>query len=112
MDRRQCTEAVRGGAFQILARPYPAGEGRNRRRRQGLAEEESRSRLGLPALAKGIWRAWRHADREGDLAAGRRRLWQADAAVPDRRGHVRPDRDGLWQRRTQTPLFAEARLRR
>src|ERR1700689_5540023 len=37
---------------------------------------------------------------------------QADAAVPDRRGHVRADRDGLWQRRTQTPLSAEARRRR
>ena len=64
---------------------------------KGLAEEESRCRLGLPALAEGIWRTWRHADRACDLAAGRRRLRQADSAVPDRRGHVRADRDGLWQ---------------
>src|SRR5712672_4244416 len=112
MDRRQRTETIRGGALKILTRPHQVAEGRNRRRRQGLAEEESRSRLGLPALAEGIWRAWRDADREGDLAAGGRRLRQADAAVPDRRRHVRPDRDGLWQRRTQTSLFAEARLRR
>jgi len=36
-------------------------------------------------------------DRTGDLAAGRRCLRQTDAAVPDWRGHVRADRDGLWQ---------------
>ena len=85
---------------------------RHGRSRQGLAEEKSRRRLGLPALAKGIWRPRRDADRTGDLAAGRGRLRQADAAVPDRRGHVRADRDGLWQRRTQAALFAEARRRR
>ena len=39
-------------------------EGRHRRCRQGLAEEEGRGRLGLPALAEGIWRPRRHADRE------------------------------------------------
>ena len=32
-------------SFQILARPHPAGEGRDRRCRQGLAEEEGRGRL-------------------------------------------------------------------
>src|ERR1700676_2943953 len=112
MGRRQRAEAIRGGAFEILARPDPAAERRNRGCRQGLAEEESRSRLGLPALAKGIWRARRPTDRARDLATGRRRLRQADAAVPDRRGHVRADRDGLWQRGAQTPLPAEARLRR
>ena len=85
---------------------------RHRRGRQGLAEEEGRRRLGLPALAEGIWRPRRHADREGDLAAGRGRLRQADAAVPDRRGHVRPDRDGVRQRGAQAALSAEARLRR
>src|SRR5258705_13986542 len=109
MDRRQRTEGIRGGAFQILARPDQAAEGRNRRRRQGLAEEESRSRLGLPALAEGIWWARRHPDRACDLATGRRHLRQADAAVPDRRGHVRADRDGLWLRGTQAPLPAETR---
>src|SRR6476619_8185254 len=94
------------------SRPHPAGEGRDRRCRQGLAEEEGRRRLGLPALAVGIWRPRRNPDREGDLAAGRGRLRQADAAVPDRRGHVRPDRDGLGQRGAQAPLSAQARLRR
>ena len=59
-------------------------------------------------LAEGLWRPRRHADREGDLAAGGGRLRQADAAVPDRRGHVRPDRDGLWQRGRQAALSAEA----
>ena len=112
MDRRQRAEAIRGGAFKILARPHPAEERRHRRGRQGLAEEEGRRRLGLPALAEGIWRPRRDADREGDLAAGRGRLRQADAAVPDRRGHVRPDRDGVRQRGAQAPLSAEARLRR
>jgi len=34
---------------------------------QGLAEEESRWRLGLSALAQGLWRARRDADRAGDL---------------------------------------------
>src|SRR6202163_414015 len=112
MGRRQRAEAIRGGAFEGLARPDPAAERRNRGCRQGLAEEESRSRLGLPALAKGIWRAWRHTDRARDLATGRRRLRQADAAVPDRRGHVRPDGGGLRQRGTQTPLSSKTRLRR
>src|SRR5580658_11035966 len=97
MDRRQCAERTRGGAFQVLAWPHPVAESRHGRSRQGLAEEESRRRLGLPALAKGIWRSRRDADRTRDLAAGRGRLWQADAAVPDWRGHVRADRDGLWQ---------------
>ena len=97
---------------KVLARPHQAAEGRNRRCRQGLAEEEGRRRLGLPALAEGIWRARRHPDRAGDLAAGRGRLRQADAAVPDRRGHVRADGDGLWQRGAQAALSAEARLRR
>src|SRR5438876_10938156 len=110
MDRFQCAERIRGGALKILARSYQATERRNRRRRQGLAEKEGRSRLGLSALAEGIWRAGRNPDRAGDLATGRRRLRQADAAVPDRRGHVRADRDGLWQRGAQTPLSAQTRL--
>ena len=112
MDRRQRAEAVRGGIVKILARPHQPEEGRHRRCRQGLAEEEGRGRLGLPALAEGVWRPRRDADREGDLAAGRGRLRQADAAVPDRRGHVRPDRDGVRQRGAQAALSAEARLRR
>src|SRR5215216_6203820 len=112
MDRCQRAEAIRGGAVKVLARPHPAGEGRDRRCRQGLAEEKGRRRLGLPALAEGIWRPWRDADRESDLAAGRGRLWQADAAVPDRRGHVRPDRDGVRQRGAQAALSAETRVRR
>src|ERR1700681_3163841 len=112
MDRRQRAETIRGGTVKILARPDQAGERRNRRCRQGLAEEEGRRRLGLPALAEGIWRSGSDADRARDLAAGRRRLRQADAAVPDRRGHVRADRDGLWLRGAQTALFAETRLRR
>src|SRR5258707_7787860 len=105
MDRRQRTEGIRGGAFQILARPDQAAEGRNRGCRQGLAEEESRSRLGLPALAEGIWRAWRAAPREGDLAAGGRRLRQTDATVPDRRRPVRPHPDGPLPRRKPTALI-------
>src|SRR6266849_8234396 len=112
MDRRQRAKAIRGGALKILARPYQAAERRNRRRRQGLAEKESRSRLGLSALAEGVWRARRNPDRACDLATGRRRLRQADAAVPDRRGHVRAARAGLWQRGAQTPLSAKTRLRR
>ncbi len=71
---------------------------RHRRGRKGLAEEESRWRLGLPALAEGIWRPRRDAGRARDLAAGRGRLRQAHQSVPDRRGHVRADGDGLWQR--------------
>ncbi len=112
MDRRQRADAIRGGTVKILARPHQPEEGRHRRCRQGLAEEEGRGRLGLPALAEGVWRPRRHADREGDLAAGRGHLRQADAAVPDRRGHVRPDRDGVRQRGAQAPLSAETRLRR
>src|SRR5713101_9001064 len=112
MDRRQRAETIRDGTVKILAGPDQAGERRNRRCRQGLAEEEGRRRLGLSALAEGIWRTRRHADRARDLAAGRRRVRQADAAVPDRRGHVRADRDGLWQRAAQTPLSAKTRRRR
>ena len=112
MDRRQCAEGVRGGAVKILARPHPPRQARHGRGRKGLAEEKGRRRLGLPALAEGIWRPRRDPDREGDLAAGGGRLRQADAAVPDRRGHVRPDRDGLGQRGRQAALFAEACLRR
>src|SRR3954462_8872951 len=112
MDGGQRPEEIRGRIVKILARPYPAGEGRNRRCRQGLAEEEGRRWLGLPALAEGVWRPRRHPDREGDLAAGRGRLRQADAAVPDRRGHVRPDGDGVRQRGAQAPLSAKTRFRR
>src|ERR1700681_4668323 len=112
MDRRQRAETIRGGTVKILARPDQAGERRNRRCRQDLAEEEGRSRLGMPALAEGIWRPGCYANRARDLAAGRRRVRQADAAVPDRRGHVRADRDGLWQRGAQTALSAKTRRRR
>src|SRR3977135_1496869 len=41
--------------------------------------------------------AGRAPDRACDMETGRRCLRQADAAVPDRRGHVRADGDGLWQ---------------
>src|SRR5439155_20472033 len=58
------------------------------------------------------WRPRRDPDREGDLAAGGGRLRQADAAVPDRRRHVRPDRDGVRQRGAQAPLSAKTRFRR
>src|ERR1700704_1460621 len=112
MDRLQRAEELRGRAFQILARPDPAAERRDRRCRQGLAEEEGRRRLGLSALAKGIWWPRRHPDREGDLAAGRGRLRQADAAVPDWRGHVRADRDGVRQRGAQAALSAKTCFRR
>ena len=38
-----------------------AAQGRQHPRgRKGLAEEEGRCRLGLPALAEGIWRPRRH----------------------------------------------------
>ncbi len=112
MGRRQCAEGIGGRAFQILARPHPAAASRHGRGRQGLAEEEGRWRLGLSALAKGIWRPRRDPDRARDLAAGRGRLRQTDPAVPDRRGHVRPDRDGVRQRGAQAALSAEARIRR
>ena len=58
---------------KVLARPHPAAEGRHRRGRQGLAEEEGRWRLGLPALAEGIWRPRRHADRAV--------IWQQEEGV-------------------------------
>src|SRR5258705_6611151 len=106
MDRRQRTEGIRGGAFQILARPDQAAEGRNRRRRQGLAEKESRSRLGLPALAEGIWRARRHPPRAGGLATGGKGFMEAEAAAPQRPGGVRADRGGPWPRGGQTPPFS------
>src|SRR5438477_7562200 len=110
MDRRQRAEGIRSGAFEIVARPYPPGAARHGRGRQGLAEEESAWGMGLPALAKGIWRPRRNADRARDLAAGRRRLRQADAAISDWREHVRADGDGLRQRGGQAALSAEARL--
>ena len=69
---------------------------------KGLAEEEGRGRLGLPALAEGIWRPRRDADRARDLAAGRGRLRQALRHVHDRPGHVRPDHDGLRRRGAET----------
>ena len=108
MGRGQRAEGAGGGALKIVARPHPAAAPRHGRGRQGLAEEEGRRRLGLPALAEGIWRPRRDPDREGDLAAGGGRLRQADAAVPDRRGHVRADRDGVRQRGEQAALSAEA----
>src|SRR4051812_35790843 len=112
MDRGKRSKGVRGGAFEIVARPHPPAKARHGRRRQGLAKEKGTSRLGLPALAERVWRARRYADRARDLAAGRKHLRQADAAVSDRRGHVRADGDGLWQRGTQTALLAETGVRR
>src|SRR3954452_16653960 len=112
MDRCKRSKGVRGGAFEIIARPHSLAEARHGRGREGLAKEKGASRLGLPALAERVWRARRYADRARDLAAGRRHLWEADAAVSDRRGHVRADGDGLWQRGTQTALPAETGFRR
>src|SRR5256885_13513935 len=86
MDRFQCAERIRGGALKILARSYQAAERRNRRRRQGLAEEEGRGRLGLSALAEGIWRGPRHPPRGGGLGTGRRGLPQAAGARAGRGG--------------------------
>ena len=112
MDRRQRAKGIRGGAFKGLARPHQVEEARHRRSGKGLAEEEVRGRLGLPAVAQGIWRARRDTRRARDLAAGGGRLLQADKPVPDRRRHVRADADGLWQRSRQTTLSAENRFGR
>src|SRR6185437_1495513 len=112
MDRCQRAEGIGGGAVKVFAWAHPTEEPRHRRGRKALAEEESGWGLGLPALAEGLWRARRFAGRARDLAAGGGRLWQADAALPDRRGHVRPDRDGLWQRSRQATLSAQARVGR
>src|SRR5256885_11926247 len=94
MDRFQCAERIRGGALKILARSYQATERRNRRRRQGLAEEEGRSRLGLSALAEGIWRGRRNPPPAGGLGTGRKGLPPSVAARPDRGGAVAGD--GVW----------------
>src|ERR1700712_830948 len=75
-------EAIRGRAIEGVARPHQAGERGDRRCRQGLAEEEGRRRLGLPALAEGIWRPRRGPHRARDLAAGGRGLREADPAAP------------------------------
>src|SRR5882762_10935664 len=112
MDRRQRAEGVRARTLKILTWPDPTRKARHGRGRKSLAEKEGRWRLGLPALAEGVWRPRRHADRESDLAAGGGRLRQADAAVPDRRGHVRPDRDGVRQRGAQAALSAKTCFRR
>ena len=59
-----------------------AAQGRQHPRgRKSLAEEEGRCRLGLPALAEGIWRPRRVADRARDLAAGRGRRSASSAAM-------------------------------
>src|SRR3954463_2635122 len=71
--------------------------------------KEYGGRGGTPTRQK-VWRQRCHPDRKSDLAAGRGLLRQADAAVPDRRGHVRADRDGVRQRGAQAALSAEARL--
>src|SRR2546430_8239083 len=94
MDRFQCAERIRGGALKILARSYQATERRNRRRRQGLAEEEGRGRLGLSALAEGIWRARRHPHPAGGIAKRKKGLPQTYAALSHRRGAGRAHREG------------------
>ena len=59
-----------------------AAQGRQHPRgRKSLAEEEGRCRLGLPALAEGIWRPRLSADRARDLAAGRGRRSASSAAM-------------------------------
>ena len=79
-----------------------AAQGRQHPRgRESLAEEEGRRRLGLPALAEGIWRPRRDADRARDLAAGRGRVRQAQRHVHHRPRHVRADHDGLCRRRAE-----------
>src|ERR1700739_1754102 len=98
MDRRQRAEGIGGRALEIFSWPHSLAEARHRRCRKTLAEEEVGCGLGLPALAEGIWRPRRVAGGAGDLATGGGRLRQADPAVPDRRRHVRTDRDGLWLR--------------
>ena len=86
-----------------------AAQGRQHPRcRKSLAEEEGRRRLGLPALAEGIWRARRDADRARDLAAGRGRVRQAQRHVHHRPRHVRPDHDGVRRRRPEAQISAAA----
>src|SRR5580692_8923098 len=68
--------------------------------------ELSKSSLGRIKLRNAdiveVAKAWQKkkadAGRAGDLAAGRGYLRQTHQPVPDRRGHVRADGDGLWQR--------------
>jgi len=97
MDRRQRTEGIEAERFQILARPDQAAEGRNRGCRQGLAEEESRSRL-----------ACLHWPKEyGGRGATpiEKVIWQQEEGVYGKltqpfqigEGMCGPDRDGLWQ---------------
>src|SRR5205814_2584890 len=97
---------------QILAWPHPAQRREHSSGRKSLAEKEGRRRLGVPALAKGIWRARRDPDRTRDLAAGGRAVWQAQRNVHHRSWHVRPDNDGVCQRRAEAVIFAAARTRR
>ena len=82
------------------------------RRRQGLAEEEGRRRLGLPALAEGIWRPRRLADRARDLAAGGGAVRQALRRLHHRPRHVRADHDGVRRRGAEAQISAAAGLRR
>src|SRR5882757_6870040 len=97
--------AFRAEANRAEERQYPRG-------RQGLAEEESRCRLGLSALAKGIWRPRFLADRTRDLAAGRRPVRQAVRGVHHRPRHVRADHDGVRRRGGKTKISAAAGLGR
>ena len=112
MDFRQRAEAVRGRTAQILARPHRAEERQHARGRQGLAEEEGRCRLGLPALAEGIWRPWLVADRARDLAAGRGPVRQTLRHVHHRPRHVRADHDGVRRRGAEAQISAAAGLGR
>ena len=76
-----------------------------------VAEEEGRRRLGLPALAEGIWRPRFVADRTRDLAAGRGPVRQALRRLHHRPRHVRADHDGVRRRRAEAPISAAARRR-
>ncbi len=112
MDLGQRAEAVRGRASQILARPHRAQGRQHPRGRKGLAEEEGRRRLGLPALAEGIWRPRIIADRARDLAAGRGPVRQALRHVHHRPRHVRADHDGVRRRGAEAQVPAAAGLGR
>ena len=97
---------------KVLARPHRAQGRQHPRGRKSLAEEEGRCRLGLPALAEGIWRPRLVADRARDLAAGRGPVRQALRHVHHRPRHVRADHDGVRRRRAEAQIPAAAGLGR
>jgi alkylation response protein AidB-like acyl-CoA dehydrogenase len=84
--------------FESPRSAAPRSRASTSRGRKGLAEEEGRCRLGLPALAEGIWRPRLVADRARDLAAGRGPVRQALRHVHHRPRHVRADHDGVRRR--------------